>query len=75
MTAITPRFALPRLTRLTRIGMPSVALPRPPAFVVVCATVAVLNDNDFAIGEFDAEGRHVGSGVPSALLILDAPSS
>jgi hypothetical protein len=38
-------------------------------------TVAVLNDNDFAIGEFDAEGRHIGSGVPSTLLILEAPGS
>lgn len=39
------------------------------------ATVAVLNDNDFQIGEFDAEGRHIGSGVQTTLLILDAPGS
>lgn len=39
------------------------------------ATVAVLNDNDFQIGEFDAEGRHIGTGVPSTLFILDAPGS
>ena len=43
--------------------------------LVDASTVAVLNDNDFAIGEFDAEGRHIGSGVPTTLLILQGPSS
>lgn len=38
-------------------------------------TLAVLNDNDFAIGEFDADGRHIGSGVRTTLLILEAPGS
>lgn len=43
--------------------------------LVDATTVAVLNDNDFQIGEFDAEGRHSGAGTPSTLLILDAPGS
>jgi hypothetical protein len=39
------------------------------------ATVAVINDNDFAIGEFDDAGRHIGTRVPSTLFILQAPGS
>lgn len=33
-------------------------------------TVAVANDNDFDIGEFDAEGRNRGEGLGSSLLVL-----
>lgn len=43
MTAITPRFTIPRLRRATRVVAERTPLPRPPAYLVVCATVAVLN--------------------------------
>jgi len=50
MTAISPRLPLSRFARqnpLTRLGMRLVAqrktLPRTPAYLVVCATVGVLN--------------------------------
>src|SRR6202022_3341357 len=50
MTAISPRLPLARFARrnpLTRLGMRLVAqrktLPRTPAYLVVCATVGVLN--------------------------------
>jgi hypothetical protein len=33
-------------------------------------TVAVINDNDFDIGLFDASGRHQGAGAQSQLLII-----
>jgi hypothetical protein len=35
--------------------------------------VAVINDNDFAIGDFDADGRHRGTGIPSRLLVIETP--
>lgn len=41
--------------------------------VVDDQTVAVVNDNDFALGEFDASGRHEGTGEESRLLVIDAP--
>src|SRR5436190_14368723 len=49
MTAITPRVTLGRLARsnaVTRVSdriATRPRLPRPPAFIVVCATVGVLN--------------------------------
>jgi cell division protein FtsW len=46
MTAIAPRITLPRIARenpLTRLVTNRRELPRPPAFIVVCATITVLN--------------------------------
>src|SRR5262245_62299128 len=48
MTAISPRIVLGRIGERTRAvanarARTRPALPRPPAFVVVCATVTVLN--------------------------------
>src|SRR4029077_19987015 len=50
MTVVTPRLRLPRFDGHTRLGRARVeivrrhqALPRPGAYVVLCATVAVLN--------------------------------
>jgi cell division protein FtsW len=46
MTAITPRVVLGRFgerTERVRARRAHVTLPRPPAYVVLCATVAVLN--------------------------------
>ena len=49
MTAIAPRIRLPRLTRSpfqrvrTGIVRRHKALPRPPTYVILCATVGVLN--------------------------------
>jgi hypothetical protein len=34
-------------------------------------TIAVINDNDFDIGEFDETGQHVGDGTPSQLLVIE----
>ena len=36
-------------------------------------TVAVINDNDFAIGEFDEEGEHHGTGAVSQLMLIETP--
>lgn len=36
-------------------------------------TVAVINDNDFDIDEFDEAGQHVGEGKQSQLLVIAAP--
>jgi cell division protein FtsW len=46
MTAIAPRITLPRIARenpLTRFFSQRRELPRPPSFIVVCATITVLN--------------------------------
>lgn len=39
------------------------------------STIAIINDNDFAIGDFDEEGNNIGTGVPSQILFvtLDEP--
>jgi len=34
-------------------------------------TIAVINDNDFQIGDFDADGNMISSGVPSQILIIN----
>ena len=33
-------------------------------------TIAVANDNDFGVGDFDENGKLVGTGVPSRLLVV-----
>ena len=50
MTVLTPRIRVPRFDRRSPIARASAAvvsrhraLPRPPAYVILCATVAVLN--------------------------------
>jgi hypothetical protein len=52
------------------------ALPEMPdkiegVAVVDGETVAVINDNDFDIGEFDEAGQHVGEGKQSQLLVIE----
>lgn len=34
-------------------------------------TVAVANDNDFDIGQFDADGNNIPAGVPSKILLVE----
>jgi hypothetical protein len=36
-------------------------------------TVAVINDNDFDIDEFDESGQHIGEGRQSQLLVIQTP--
>ena len=43
MTTVTPRLAVPKLGRVVHVVRAGTTLPRPPAYLVVCATVAVLN--------------------------------
>jgi len=42
--------------------------------VIDDTTVAVANDNDFDIGDFDADGRHLGEGKTSQILVVQTPS-
>jgi hypothetical protein len=42
--------------------------------VVNDQTIAVANDNDFAIGTFDDAGRNEGSDIKSQVLIIKVPS-
>jgi hypothetical protein len=39
--------------------------------VIDDSTIAVANDNDFDIGDFDASGKNIGSGKKSQILIID----
>lgn len=41
--------------------------------VVDATTVAVANDNDFDIGDFDADGRNAGEGKTSQILVVQTP--
>jgi len=41
--------------------------------VIDATTVAVANDNDFDIGDFDADGHHIGQGKTSQILIVQTP--
>lgn len=41
--------------------------------VLNATTIAVANDNDFDIGEFDANGMNVGDGKTSQILIIQTP--
>lgn len=34
-------------------------------------TLAVINDNDFALGDFDADGNNINNGVPNQILMID----
>jgi hypothetical protein len=34
------------------------------------STVVIANDNDFDIGEFDADGNNVGDGTKSQVLVI-----
>ena len=36
-------------------------------------TIAVANDNDFGLGEFDENGKLIDTGVPSRLLVIKLP--
>ena len=38
--------------------------------VVDATTVAIANDNDFDVNEFDAEGRHISTGATSQVLLV-----
>ena len=41
--------------------------------IVDRSTVAVANDNDFDIGNFDASGKNVGQGLQSKILLVTLP--
>lgn len=41
--------------------------------IIDATTIAVANDNDFDIGEFDAAGQNLGEGKKSQILIVQTP--
>ena len=42
--------------------------------IVDATTIAIANDNDFDTGEFDADGRNVGSGKSSEIILVSVPA-
>ncbi|GAA0357431.1 esterase-like activity of phytase family protein [Microbispora corallina] len=79
--ATTP--SLEALTDLSKVRLPAKSLVLEPNALVPSLpgkieglavldrrTVAVANDNDFGLGDFDADGKLIDSGVPSRLVII-----
>ncbi|MFF4778461.1 esterase-like activity of phytase family protein [Microtetraspora fusca] len=82
--ATTPSLeALTDLTGITPVAKslvlePNTVVPGLPGKIEGVAvldrrTIALANDNDFGLGDFDADGRLIDSGVPNRLVVIRLP--
>ncbi|HEY1268375.1 MAG TPA: esterase-like activity of phytase family protein [Candidatus Binatia bacterium] len=54
-------------------GIPGIPEKIEGIAVVDQNTVAICNDNDFDIGDFDAQGNNVGKGIKNSILFIQLP--
>ncbi len=64
---------LPKSLVLDLESLPSMPDKIEGVAVIDRDTIAVINDNDFDVGDFDTAGNNVGKGVKSQLLVIALP--